>query len=1748
MSALLISDSAVTKDMAQHVSRAVIDSLFSKVDNSNHFTSHHLESYNSFFSSQLYDIFRTSAPIYLASEEIVEITSTHSRKNVNEPRQSCSIYLGGKHGDRLRFSKPVIYDESMSAETGDTDVYKHYMTPNEARLRNLNYSMPIHYDMELELTYILNPDQPPLSQVGELSVIGSDIANTTSAAPRTKKIPPAKLQIFSPEIIQQINDSLSEKNRDISIIPGTRYRKQIVRVIIPNIHLGTFPIMVQSRFCLMSALTPTERFQMGECRNDMGGYFIIEGKEKAIIPQEQFANNVLYVKPGSNTSLYAYRASVRSVSENVNKPVRTFSIDLIKPTAHSRNGQIVANIPNVSQPIPVFILFRALGICSDKDIIRFCVLDLDKHDNLLESFRPSAHDGRAAYTQHEALTYISMYTRFRKIHHAMHLLSDFLLAHIGELNFRGKAYYLGYMCRQLILTERDQIPPTDRDHFKYKRVITPGSMIKDLFRDYFSIYHKHIFQGFERVLNYNRNMYNQNLIHLVVDNQPNVTSSKIIHDGFIKAFKGNWGAYAHTKQLGVVQDMNRLSFNGYLSHLRKTSISLDSTSKVVGPRLLHCTQQYYFDPLDTPDGGNIGIHKYMSVSTQISRGYPRTELVTWLLKNTGMDLLEDCDPERVANQTRVFINGFIAGSVTDPLEVVKNIRFARRIACLPVHTSVVFDHGANAIHLYTDEGRVVRPIFYRINELSDTTPIMSIQMVYDHLMRNKHITWTECIYGRQGEPKHNEYRVRTIEEIYGESVPDIRQLTKTQRDRLQELQAPIDLIDPNESEGAFIATLVTDLSKSKYYTHLEIHPSFLFGIMVNQIMFPEFNPPVRNLFSCGQTKQAVSMYSTNYPVRMDKMSVVLNYAEVPLVKTDYLAYTCNEENMYGHNAMVAIGCYTGYNVEDAVLINEAAIQRGLFSTTYYTTYSSHESKDDIATSVFENVALNPDVAQKNGKYDYSFLNETGIIKEGTVMNDKIILIGQSSGIIGESSRKDVSKKPKREQMGTVDRIIVFGKDGERTAKVRVAELRSPAMGDKMASRAGQKGTIGRIVAEKDMPFTSEGIRPDIIVNPHAFPSRMTVCHLMEALFGAASVQYGSFCNSTGYNNEAKCMHDVGLLLQKAGMHSMGNALMYNGMTGEQMEMSMFTGPTYYMRLKHMVKDKMNYRAEGPNDQLTRQPVSGRASDGGLRMGEMERDVIISHGMEAFTYDSFMTRADRFYMAICNTTGNLFVYNPDQNRMFSPSADGPLTFYKNTVTGEMVPRPLTYYNHSFSIVEVPYSFKLLWQEVQAAGVQMRLITEDNIHAFTTSTNGQLNAQLGTQVQTSASNKTVDALVKDTLEWNKNYINENKVLDDAILGPALSDMYTNLNKDGTKLGLGPYQIEHIAPIHIEPSNEPPPKIAFAEELDIAPAHIIEIGSSDEEISEDGDPKSSKTRDEDENEDEDEDVEPVQIGEKVADANLQIETLGETQLNRNVTDAIGSTDSRTSNPIIIAPVSKTKKKRAVSEISRRFHTTAPTIPPPAPAPKTKKRVSVKPVVTKKTAPAKKPVHLDTNIDGANTNEGEVCKTVCEPMAKPNRRPPRPKKPNKNRNPLVGDLVIKIGTNASGQTIRYEDVYAVKDICNNDTGNCWVTIQKYDMRTNQVDDDTPPIVTSVGQLELYKRPTPSTLPIGSGTAVPPVSPVTIQMTMAPSTMPISEQLPPPPPPSIPKPPPPPPPPPVTRVSTGSSNPTINKLDYDII
>ena len=456
--------------------------------------------------------------------------------------------------------------------------------------------------------------------------------------------------------------------------------------------------------------------------------------------------------------------------------------------------------------------------------------------------------------------------------------------------------------------------------------------------------------------------------------------------------------------------------------------------------------------------------------------------------------------------------------------------------------------------------------------------------------------------------------------------------------------------------------------------------------------------------NCAMSKQAIGVYATNYDQRMDKTSYVLTYPSRPLLDTRIMNFIQLNKIPSGCQIHVAIMTHTGYNQEDSVLINKGSIDRGMFTSTIY-----HTEKDEDKNIVRDEIIrCKPDKTKTKGiKFgNYEKLNTQGFIPENTLVENRDVIIAKIIPI--KENRNDPTKTIKYEDQSKTFRTNeetyidknYTGRngDGYNFAKVRTRTFRKPMYGDKFASRAAQKGTCGNIIPECDMPFTKDGLRPDIILNPHAIPSRMTIAQLKETLLGKVLLELGLFGDSTSFGNLD--VKTITKKLQDLGYESYGNEIMYNGLTGEQLETSIFIGPVFYQRLKHMVNDKQHSRSIGPMVNLTRQPAEGRSRDGGFRIGEMERDVLIAHGMTKFCRERLYDVSDKYSVYVCKKCGMIATYNDglNKNRLYS---NGNFTIHLCKTCNN---------TSDFARVEIPYAYKLLSQELQTINIVPRILTE------------------------------------------------------------------------------------------------------------------------------------------------------------------------------------------------------------------------------------------------------------------------------------------------------------------------------------------------------------------------------------------------------------------------------------------------------
>jgi len=1061
---------------------------------------------------------------------------------------------------------------------------------------------------------------------------------------------------------------------------------QVHRRVIPSISIGKMPIMLKSCICELSNHRQ-HRDSTGECKMDCGGYFIIKGSEKTVLGQERTAENKIYCFDGKNTTKWSWIAEIKSVPDY--KCISPKQIEMMISNKSNGFGQgIFVHIPRVKAPIELFVVFRALGILSDKDICSHIVLAVEDEStrSMMDFLVGSMMDANKYMTQEEAFNHIVANVSYvpmnmdketgakRKREFTQEVLNNDLFPHCTTAT--QKVFLLGYMANKLIATSFGWITQDDRDSYLNKRIELTGTLLNNLFRNYFNKLVKEMQKLVLREVNTSSWRSTQEYVDIInMTNIYKIVKPATIENGINRALAtGDFSIkQMNSTKVGVAQVLNRLTYPATLSHMRRINTPLEKCGELIPPRKLHNTTWGFLCPVETPEGQSIGVVKNIAYMTHIT--IPCHSAGLYQFVDPFLDIrltqaLQGGDIQRMYRRVKVFVNGCWLGTTERPVALYQDMKDKKNRGIISIYTSIVWNFKRMEICICSDAGRLVRPLLrVRDNRLLLTNEVLD-RLSNPH--RPDSLLWNDLL----------------VEGTLDESV--------------------LEYIDPEEQNGAMVAMRSKqnlDLSDPlrKRYTHAEIHPSTIFGILASCIPFPEHNQAPRNTYQTAMGKQAMGIYATNYDKRMDKTGYILTYPSRPLVETRLMNFIELNRTPSGCQIHVAIMTHTGYNQEDSVLINKGSIDRGLFLATIF-----HTEKDEDKNLVRDEIIrCKPDKTRTKGmKFgNYDKLDNKGFIPRNTLVENRDVIIAKMTPI--KENRNDPTKVIKYEDQSKVFRTTeetyvdknITGRNGEgyNFAKVRTRTLRSPVIGDKFASRAGQKGTLGNIIPECDMPYTTSGMKPDLILNPHAIPSRMTIAQLKETLLGKVLVELGMFGDGTAFNDfsiETICQH-----LSELGYESCGNEIMYNGMTGEQLETSVFIGPVFYQRLKHMVLDKQHSRSIGPMVSLTRQPAEGRCRDGGFRIGEMERDVMIAHGMSQLTRERLYDVSDKYSVWVCKSCGLVAAYN--DGTMKTPDC----------LEGFTVHHCRTCNNRTeFAQVEVPYTYKLLSQELQTINVVPRFVVQ------------------------------------------------------------------------------------------------------------------------------------------------------------------------------------------------------------------------------------------------------------------------------------------------------------------------------------------------------------------------------------------------------------------------------------------------------
>ena len=1554
-------------------------------DKGNHIIKHILASYNDFVFKKIDDIINGFNPIEIFHHYIED-------KDLYKYQIEITI-------KNPKISKPIIHEKNGK--------YK-IMTPNEARQRNLCYSGNLYVDMKIQVQYIdidtnhINNDD-----------INDDTNNETN------------------------DDTNDDTNNETNHDTNDDYNVICKDKEIKNINLGKIPIMVNSNYCVLNK--QPEFRKNNECLYDHGGYFIINGNEKVIVSQDRIAENKTYVFKDNKASTYSYVAEIRSVPDNIFSPPKLTILKLsAKETQFGKYIRVV--IHHVKQDIPIFILFRALGIESDKEIIEYILYDLEDKNNLdlIKYLKGSVEEANNCLYKNHAMEYLSNYlsitgypkemltVKNRKLSILNSILKDDFLPHVGD-NFNNKALYLGYMINKLIKCSINILPLDDRDSYINKRIDTPGILMSNLFRQYYGKVVRDMKMMIYKEIQHGSWKVNNNYLDIIKStNIYKIMKSSIIEGGYKYSLAtGNWGIknQLNKNKQGVAQVLNRLTYMATLSHLRRVNTPMEKNGKLIHPRKLHPTQWGIICPSETPEGGSIGLVKNLSMMATISISSDTTIIKNFLKEyktiffNGERNLLKDFN-----EYTHIILNGNILGYHKNPKYLFNILKKLKRKGVINVYTSISWNYQENKIYLNSESGRAIRPTYIVDNK--DNKNILRFNKYHILKILNNNINFTE--------------------------------LFDLNNDNLNTDQCCIEFLDVEENNTSMVAINFKDLLKGfrgntypSKFNYLELHPSLILGLCASNIPFPDHNQAPRNTYQASMGKQAIGVYSSNFNYRMDTLGNILNYPQIPLVKTKISDITHCNELPCGINVIVAIACFTGFNQEDSIMINKSAVDRGLFNSTFFRTYKDQCNKNHSTGEEEKYCNPDPDITKGYKPFNYDKLTDEGFVRENTYVENNDIIIGKTMPIKKSENEayqvKDNSVSLKQNESGFIDKSYSNNKyfqntnnEGYKFSKIKIRANRIPTIGDKLclketsyvltdigwiqlkdiditkhyvatlennenlnyvkptekyeydcideelyhiesqqiniyctknhklyiqkrdkknyelieakdvfgkrvrfkknahnnnpdieymifdknkydmnnflkflgsfisdgwvdegdkhrriaismsklrkkifientlnqlninynmrsdrvlignnykevvdyfkklsvgasnkylpnfvwklsqkqsiillesliqgdghidkngcysyctssiilandiqklalhcgwsgtiklykgreagrvsiikdrtitskydnfivrivkkknepqinhghtkkqhaqieeyikytgkvacievpnthlfyykedllsppcwtgnSSRHGQKGIIGMIYEQKDMPFNKDGLCPDIIINPHAIPSRMTIAQLLECIMSKACISLGTTGNATAftYKNANQKRDDIGEILQANGLNRHCDDILYNPFTGEQIHTNIFFGPTYYQRLKHMVKDKIHSRsANGPIILLTRQPTEGRAREGGLRLGEMEVECSWAHGSLSFLKERLLECSDNYRLFVCKNCCNLSNVNEDK-KIFKCYQCGNTT--------------------DFSQIRIPYACKLLFQEIEAMSINTKFITK------------------------------------------------------------------------------------------------------------------------------------------------------------------------------------------------------------------------------------------------------------------------------------------------------------------------------------------------------------------------------------------------------------------------------------------------------
>lgn len=1002
------------------------------------------------------------------------------------------------------------------------------------------------------------------------------------------------------------------------------------------VHIGDMPLMIRSNACVLHNLSEQKLVEHGEDPNDPGGYFIINGSERVIVGLEDLSYNKIIVDKEIVGGNIVFKAKVYSSIVGYRA-----KLELIM----KNDGLIVAKIPGSPVDIPVVTLMRALGLESDREIAAAVSLVDEIQDELEASFEKSGD----VPTAKDAIVYISkriapgMLEEFQ-IKRAETLLDWGLLPHLGKHpdNRKEKSQFLGEAACKLIELKLGWLTPDDKDHYGNKVIKFAGQMLADLFRTAF----RNLVRDMKYQLERSGQKRGINAVAAAV--RPGIVTDKLNN----AIATGNWGR----GRVGVTQLLDRTNYLSTISHLRRIQSPLSRSQPNFEARDLHATHFGRICPSETPEGSNCGLVKNLALSAIISVNVPSEDIIEKLY-DLGVTYVSEAKDELKKEGARIFVDGRLIGYYKDGQKLADSLRELRRNFKIHPHIGIFLyqsniEGSTKRLYVNCNAGRVLRPLIV----IKDNKSLLTQELI--DKVSKKFLSWNDLLH-----------------------------------------MGIIELVDANEEENCYITM---DEENIKKHTHMEIFPSAILGAGASIIPYPEHNQSPRNTYESAMAKQSLGFSTPLMNASTYVRQHFMLYPQTPIVTTKAMGLLGLEDRPAGQNCIVAVLPFDGYNIEDAIVLSKSSVERGLGRTFFYRIYEAEAKQyPGGMRDNFEIPNAEGNIRGFRGDKAYRLLEEDGVIATESMVQGGDILIGKTSPPrfmeeyrefeVKGPYRRDTSIGVRPSENGVVDNVVMTqSHDGGKMYKIRVRDTRIPEIGDKFASRHGQKGVIGMLVNHEDLPYTADGVVPDVLINPHAFPSRMTVGMFLESVTGKAAALRGTKMDGSAFVGEK--LEDVKGVLESAGFKYSGKEMMYDGRTGKAFEAEVFIGVVYYQKLHHMVADKIHARARGQVQMLTKQPTEGRARGGGLRFGEMERDCLIAYGASMMLKDRLLDESDKADIYICERCGLVSYYDIKQRKFVC------------RVCGDKA---------KVTSISVAYAFKLLLQEMMSLDVAPRLLIKERV---------------------------------------------------------------------------------------------------------------------------------------------------------------------------------------------------------------------------------------------------------------------------------------------------------------------------------------------------------------------------------------------------------------------------------------------------